>query len=227
MKINIHLVGLLKSMKSYFFNLKIPKSVRCFVVTSFFVLSILVMIHEPILTSYGRFLSPSNPQPIGDIAVSLGDGIRIETAVNLLASQKVKALYADAIKPELLMKIISERGLLPSQIYWGGYTKNTFDEALAFQRTMRKANFNFRQVVIVSDRYHLYRSRWAFRQVLGEGVEVTTYATPANKVMSDPHWWKYKESRDWVLSETNKLVFYWIYYGLFSSRAPISIRDFN
>ena len=214
-------------MKSYFFNLKIPKSVRCFVVTSFFVLSILVMIHEPILTSYGRFLSPSNPQPIGDIAVSLGDGIRIETAVNLLASQKVKALYADAIKPELLMKIISERGLLPSQIYWGGYTKNTFDEALAFQRTMRKANFNFRQVVIVSDRYHLYRSRWAFRQVLGEGVEVTTYATPANKVMSDPHWWKYKESRDWVLSETNKLVFYWIYYGLFSSRAPISIRDFN
>ena len=214
-------------MKSYFFNLKVPKSVRCFVVTSFFVLSILVMIHEPILTSYGRFLSPSNPQPIGDIAVSLGDGIRIETAVNLLASQKVKALYADAIKPELLMKIISERGLLPSQIYWGGYTKNTFDEALAFQRTMRKANFNFRQVVIVSDRYHLYRSRWAFRQVLGEGVEVTTYATPANKVMSDPHWWKYKESRDWVLSETNKLVFYWIYYGLFSSRAPISIRDFN
>ena len=227
MKINIHLVGLLKSMKSYFFNLKIPKSVRCFVVTSFFVLSILVIIHEPILTSYGRFLSPSNHQPIGGIAVSLGDGIRIETAVNLLASQKVKALYADGIKPELLMKIISERGLLPSQIYWGGYTKNTFDEALAFQRTMRKANFNFRQVVIVSDRYHLYRSRWAFRQVLGEGVEVTTYATPANKVMSDPHWWKYKESRDWVLSETNKLVFYWIYYGLFSSRAPISIRDFN
>ena len=214
-------------MKSYFFNLKIPKSVRCFVVTSFFVLSILVMIHEPILTSYGRFLSPSNPQPIGDIAISLGDGIRIETAVNLLASQKVKALYADAIKPELLMKIISERGLLPSQIYWGGYTKNTFDEALAFQRTMRKANFNFRQVVIVSDRYHLYRSRWAFRQVLGEGVEVTTYATPANKVMSDPHWWKYKESRDWVLSETNKLVFYWIYYGLLRSRAPISIRNFN
>ena len=214
-------------MKSYFFNLKIPKFVLCFVVISFFVLSILVITHEPILTSYGRFLSPSNPQAMGDIAVSLGDGIRIETAVNLLATQKVQALYADGIKPELLMRIIRERGLSTSQVYWGGYPKNTFDEALAFQRTMRKANFNFRQVVIVSDRYHLYRSRWAFRQVLGEGVEIATYATPANQLMSDPHWWKYTESRDWVLSETKKLVFYWIYYGLFGSRAPISIRDFN
>lgn len=214
-------------MKSYFSKLKIPKFFRCFVVISLFVLSILVITHEPILISYGRFLSPSNPQATGDIVVSLGDGIRIETAVNLLASQKVQALYADVIKPDLLMGIIRERGLSPSQVYWGGYPKNTFDEALAFQRTMRKANFNFRQVVIVSDRYHLYRSRWAFRQVLGEGVEITTYATPANQVMSDPHWWKYTESRDWVFSETKKLAFYWMYYGLFGSRAPISIRDFN
>ena len=130
-------------MKSYFFKLKIPKFFRWFVIISFFVLSILVITHEPILTSYGRFLSPSNPQAMGDIAVSLGDGIRIETAVNLLATQKVQALYADGIKPELLMRIIRERGLSPSQVYWGGYAKNTFDEALAFQRTMSKAKFNY------------------------------------------------------------------------------------
>jgi uncharacterized SAM-binding protein YcdF (DUF218 family) len=216
-------------MKSYFLalkSIKLKKFFLSFVAPSFVVLLIVVITHDPILTSYGQWLSPSNPHAMGDIAVSLGSGNRIRTAVKLLASQKVKAIYADGLERERLMEIVAERGLPTSQVYWGGYTKNTFDEALAFKRVMSEANFNYRQVVIVSDNYHLYRSRWAFRQVLGEGIEITTYATPANKVMFDPQWWKHEYSRDWVFSETKKLLFYWIYYGLFGSRSPLSPRDF-
>ena len=160
-------------MKSYFLTLKQVKFGKFFhslVAPGLTLLFVVFMIHEPILIRYGQWLSPSNTQAMGDVAVSLGDGKRIETAVNLLASRKVKALYADGIAPEILMAIAVKRGLSSSQIYWGGYTKNTFDEALAFQRTMSKAKFNYRQVVIVSDRYHLYRSQWAFRKVLGQGI---------------------------------------------------------
>ncbi len=123
----------------------------------------ITLFHEPILIYYGQWLAPSNPQPTGDVVISLGDKNRIETAVSLLASGQVKALYADVIDPKQLQEIVTKNGLSPSKIYWGGKPKNTFDEALAFHRTMNSANFPYHRVVIVSDRYHLRRSQWAFR----------------------------------------------------------------
>ncbi|MBR8833964.1 MAG: YdcF family protein [Stigonema ocellatum SAG 48.90 = DSM 106950] len=185
----------------------------------------IVVFHEPLLISYGQWLAPSNPQPIGDVVVSLGGGNRIETSLALLAGGQVKALYTDAIDSKQLQEIVTQSGLPSHKIYWGGYPKNTFDEALTFRRTMNSANFPYHQVVIVSDRYHLRRSQWAFRQVLGSDVAITTHATPANEAMSDPRWWKHQESLDWVISETRKSLFYHVYYGLFGSRKPLSPRD--
>ena len=186
----------------------------------------ITLFHEPILIYYGQWLAPTNPQPTGDVVVSLGGGQhRIETALSLLESGQVKALYTDAIDPKQLQEIVTKNGLSSSKIYWGGKPKNTFDEALAFHRTMNSANFPYHRVVIVSDRYHLRRSQWVFRQVLGSDIAITTYATPANEAMSDPRWWQHQESLNWVISETKKSLFYWVYYGLFGSRTPLSPRD--
>jgi uncharacterized SAM-binding protein YcdF (DUF218 family) len=90
---------------------------------------------------------------------------------------------------------------------------------------MNSANFPYHRVVIVSDRYHLRLSQWAFRQVLGSDIVTITYATPANGAMSDPRWWEHQESLGWVIRETKKSLFYWVYYGLFHSRTPLSTRD--
>lgn len=189
------------------------------------------LLHEPLLISYGRWLAPSTPNPTGDIAVALAGPNRLETAATLLAKRQFKAVYLDSSISEpaeadqnLIAEIIAKYRLSPHQIYWGGKVKNTFDEALAFQRTMNSANFHFHQIVIVSDRYHLRRSQWAFRQVLEPNVKILTYATPA---MSDPYWWHDKKSRKFVSSETRKLIFYWLYYGLFKSRTPLSPIDFT
>ncbi|MBR8833959.1 MAG: YdcF family protein [Stigonema ocellatum SAG 48.90 = DSM 106950] len=202
------------------------KIFRNTIVASLLVVTIsIALFHEPLLINYGQWLAPSNPQPIGDVVVCLGGGNRIETALSLLASGQVKALYTDAIDPKQLQEIVTKSGLPSHKIYWGGYAKNTFDEALAFRRTMNSANVPYHQVVIVSDRYHLRRSQWAFRQVLGSDVAITTHAIPANEAMSDPRWWKHQESLDWVISETRKSLFYYLYYGLFGSRKPLSPRD--
>jgi uncharacterized SAM-binding protein YcdF (DUF218 family) len=186
----------------------------------------IVLFCKPILIYYGEWLSPSNPQPVADVVISLAGGEnRLETAVSLLANGQVKALYTDVIDPHVLQEVVTKNGLPSSNIYWGGNPKNTFDEALAFSRTMNSTNFPYHQVVIVSDRYHLRRSLWAFRQVLSSDVKIMTHATPADEVMSDPCWWKHQQSRDWVVSETKKSLFYYLYYGLFGSRIPISPSD--
>ena len=216
------------SMKNSYFNFfKAKSAFKNIVLISLSLVSINVVIfHEPILIKYGNWLAVSNPKPMADVAVSLGNQNRIETALKLLARGQVKVVYVDAIDPKELKTIVNKSGFPSSKFYWGGNTKNTFDEALAFQRTMNSAKFPYRQIVIVSDRYHLRRSQWAFHQVLGANVEITTYATPANEAMSDPYWWKHKQSRDWVISETKKFMFYSIYYGLLGRRSPISPKDF-
>ncbi len=215
------------SMEIFYFNLFKTRKPFCNIVLISLLLASanLVIFHEPILISYGNWLSISNPKPFADVAVSLGGENRLETAISLLTSGQVKIIYTDAVSLEYLKDKVKKSGLPSSKFYWGGSTKNTFDQALAFRRTMNSVSFPYRQVVIVSDRYHLRRSRWAFRQVLGADIKITTYATPANEAMSDPYWWKHKESRDWVISETKKFMFYSIYYGLLGRRMPLSPKD--
>jgi uncharacterized SAM-binding protein YcdF (DUF218 family) len=203
-------------------SIKIGKYLRSLIVISLLVTFTTVLIHDPLLISYGHWLSPSNSKAIGDIAICLGGGNRTETGVKLFVNGQVKALYADGIDKQNLMEIASANGLPFNKVYWGGYTMNTFDEALTFRRTINSVNFPYQKVVIVSDKYHLQRSKWAFRQVLGKDVEITTYSTPSNEAMSDPRWWKHKQSRDWVISETQKFVYYKIYYGFLGSRTPFS-----
>lgn len=188
---------------------------------------------KPILISYGKWLAPSTPTPTGDVAVALSGENRIQTAATLLVRGQVKAIYSDSDievpvqeDKNLLAEIIKEYNLSSEQIYWGGKVKNTFEEALAFQRTMTNANFNYNQIVIVSDRYHLRRSQWIFSKVLGSDIKIQTYATPADTEMSNRYWWHHKKSREWVKSETKKLIFYWFYYGVFNNKIPLSPRDF-
>lgn len=216
------------NMKKFYFKpSKARKIFQNILILSLFIISAsCVIFHKPILVSYGNWLSTSNPAPVADVAVSLGGENRIETAIKLLARGQVKVVYTDTMPQKEFQDIVKKSGFHKSKFYWGGDTKNTFDEALAFRRTMDSASFPYDQIVIVSDRYHLRRSQWAFRQVLGADVEIKTYATPANEAMSDPYWWKHKESRDWVVSETKKFVFYSVYYGLLGRRLPISPRDF-
>ena len=150
------------------------------------------LLHEPLLISYGQWLAPSTPNPTGDVAVALGDGTRIETAATLLVNGYVKAIYSDSdisvpaqADQKLLAQVIARHSLSPHQIYWGGKVKNTFDEALAFQHIMNSVNFHFRKIVIVSDQYHLRRSQWAFRQILGPNVIIQTYATPTIAILGE------------------------------------------
>lgn len=233
MKKDIRLSEHLMSMKNYYFNQ--AKTIRCVKHLSWLIAIGLAffLFQEPLLISYGEWLAPSTPEPTGDVAVALGNGTRIETAATLLVKGRVKAIYSDSdislnaqSEQETLAQLIAKYKLLPEQIYWGGKVKNTFDEALAFRSTLKIAGFKLRQIVIVSERYHLRRAQWAFRQVLEPDITIQTYPTPANNAMSDPYWWHHKQSRDWVESETRKLIFYWLYYGFFGSQTPLSLREF-
>lgn len=190
-----------------------------------------IMFSQPMAIAYGQWLSVVSVNPTGDIAVALGGGDRLETAIQLFLSNRVKAVYYDTgdlanqLDQKIIENILRKYNLGKHQIYWGGMVKNTFDEALAFKRVIASIKFPILQIVIVSDRYHLRRSLWTFRQVLGENIIIHTFATPSSSANSDPHWWKHKVSRDWVMSETQKLLFYKLYYGLTGSKIPFFPRD--
>lgn len=177
--------------------------------------SLMLVLSIPILQAYGSWLSPSTANPVADVAVALGDGARFEAAVKLLRQGNVQAIYIDSIPKQKLDELIAKHALSPTQVIWGGcLVPTTFSQAQAFQRASQQVGLHPEKIVLVSDRYHLRRSQWVFRHILGPDVKIETHATSANKFMSKPQWWKYKAARNWVSSETQKLLFYWFYYGL-------------
>lgn len=182
---------------------------------------------EQALIRYGQWLSYSNPGATGDIVVAMGDGSggRADAAFKLLVQQRAKLFFTTSISMVNLLVVADKHSPDPSKIYWGGITKNSFDEALRFRQTMTNYGVTYRRIVLVSDAYHLRRSQWAFQTVLGSSVQVDTYAVPAT-TPSDPRWWNNSHDRNWVRDETKKFAFYWVYYGLLGQRAPLSPKDF-
>lgn len=54
---------------------------------------------------------------------------------------------------------------------------------------------------------------------------LAAYSTPSSPEIADLHWWKHKAVRDWVVSETKKMGFYWLYYGLLNRGESITHGD--
>lgn len=187
---------------------------------------ILLISGERALIRYGQWFSSSNPAAVGDVVIALGDGsgARADAAFKLLIQRRAKLLFTAGIPPETLLIVADKYAPNPSKIYWGGNTKNTFDEALRFRQVMTQYGITYHRIVLVSDPYHLRRSQWAFQTVLGSSVKIDTYAVPS-AIPSDPHWWRNSRDRNWVRDETKKFAFYWVYYGLLGQRAPLSPKD--
>lgn len=187
---------------------------------------IVLVFGEQALIRYGQWLSFSNPAASGDVVVALGDasGTRADTAFELLMHQRAKKFFTTTVPLEKLLIVADRHSPNPSAIYWGGITKNTFDEALRFRQVMSQYGVSYRRIILVSDSYHLRRSQWAFQTVLDPSVEVETYAIPSAR-SANPRWWKNARDRNWVRDETKKIAFYWVYYGLLGQRTPLSPKD--
>ena len=180
-------------------------------------LLIIAVLHDPILTAYANWLAPSAESPEADIAVVVNSSQpRVDAGIQLLQDRKVKALFITAIPPKKLEALIVKHNLPRERVYWGGCSDitTTFDQPLKFLKTVVKdGKSSYRNIVLITNSYHLRRSLWIYRRTLGSDFKIKTFA------VTDPRefrykWWRYDAGRKWVSMETQKIIFYWIYYGL-------------
>ena len=192
------------------------------------------LVWKPIATSYGKWLAAGEENPTGDLSVLLsGSNERLETLIDLYNQGNVKGIYyaggIDEKIPELegYRDIFAKYDLPSDRLYCGDLVESTFDEAQTFQRKLKEIEQPVNKIVLVSDRYHLRRGVWSFEKVLGEDIEVTAFSTPSSVEIADPQWWKHKAARKQVISETKKVVFYQLYYGLLGRNNLITHGDYN
>jgi len=195
-------------------------------------LSIATITWKPIATNYGKWLAAGESNPTGDMSVLLsGSNERLETLIGLYDTGNVKAVYYAAGIDEKRADLEEYRNIfakydIPRQdLYCGELVESTFNEAQAFQRKLEEIKHPVDKIILVSDRYHLRRGVWSFQKILGKDIEIAAYSTPSSPEISDPQWWKHQASRKYVVSETQKMAFYFLYYGLLNQGKLITHGD--
>ena len=195
-------------------------------------LSIATITWKPIATNYGKWLAAGESNPTGDMSVLLsGSNERLETLIGLYDTGNVKAVYYAAGIDEKRSDLVEYSNIfakydIPRQdLYCGELVESTFNEAQAFQRKLEEIKHPVDKIILVSDRYHLRRGVWSFQKILGKDIEIAAYSTPSSPEISDPQWWKHQASRKYVVSETQKMAFYFLYYGLLNQGKLITHGD--
>jgi len=189
---------------------------------------------KPLATNYGKWLAAGEDNPTGDLSVLLsGSNERLETLIELYNQGNVKGIYYAGGIDEKTATLAGYRDIfakydLPNdRLYCGDLVESTFDEAQTFKRKLQDIPQPVNKIVLVSDRYHLRRGVWSFQKVLGDDIEITAYSTPSSPEIADSQWWKHKASRKQVMSETKKVAFYKLYYGLLGQGNLITHGDVN
>ena len=192
-------------------------------------ISFILIGHRPLLEYYARWLSPSDSDPSADIAIVVdGNPIRLQEAVNLFKDGKVKYIYINGISSSMLREFLLEHRLPSDKVYWGGCRiATTFDQPIAFKESLDRYKITDHRLVLVTDPYHLRRSLWVYHHILDRispDFKIKTHPRPDKNIVYDL-WWEDKYSRDWVSSETQKLLFYWANYGLLNKTERKDMND--
>ncbi len=134
---------------------------------------------------------------------------------------KSAELYQRGLADEILLTVqrnkdvLTRRGVPKSAVKLAPGVRTTFEEAFAI-RTYVLRN-PVRQVMVVSDPWHLARVRWTFRKVFeGMGTEFVFVASDHPWPVRD--WFRDDEARFHAVSEISKILFYWVYYGIMGQK---------
>jgi uncharacterized SAM-binding protein YcdF (DUF218 family) len=71
-----------------------------------------------------------------------------------------------------------------------------------------------RDVLLVSDPFHMRRARWTNRNVLGKGAEILMAPVPFDQIPFKQQWWRDRASQAYVKDEYKKFFYYLLRYQL-------------
>lgn len=172
----------------------------------------------------GRFLVVDSGLARADAIVVLGgdDGgfHRVRRAVDLFDAGYAPVVVfsggtlADAglacSSAQLSLEAAQQLGFPPEAVVIAEGAQSTYDEAVNMRQLAQEQGW--RSLIVVTDPFHTRRAVRTFRTLLPDTV---IYVSAAPDPRYDPaRWWRSEEGLVAVITETVKLGFYWIRYGI-------------
>ena len=128
----------------------------------------------------------------------------------------VKKAGRDTAEPEtydIVRAVLIRCGIPNSKItFVDSQCTSTFDEAKTLDAFMAKQADPVR-VAVVTNEYHTRRTRWVFREVIGERISNVHFVSARTDYFNSSNWWKHEDGFVWYLSEFFKFTYYQYRYG--------------
>jgi uncharacterized SAM-binding protein YcdF (DUF218 family) len=194
----------------------------------FLLIALLILIsgltYKPILQSIGDFLVIDDPLSKADVIhVIAGGDYRTEYAINLYKQGYGKILFftggwcnSHQYYHGLHGKEVAEAHGVPSVSIRidESPVKSTYSEALRLKKFIESEKEPVESIIVVSDRHHMRRSRWAYRKIFGEKIRIQMAPVPFELSPYQQIWWREVHTRHFVISEYEKLVYYYARYQI-------------
>jgi uncharacterized SAM-binding protein YcdF (DUF218 family) len=94
------------------------------------------------------------------------------------------------------------------------YITSTYSETMLLKSWIDQSSVPIHSVIVVSDPFHMRRSQWTHRKVLGEGIEILMAPVPFDQTPFQRIWWEDSYSKAYVKTGYIKSVFYVFRYQL-------------
>lgn len=184
---------------------------------------ILFLTRGPILLAVGDFLVVKDElQPADVIHVISGtDNTRIDYGIQLYQQGYARVIIftggwcacTNANSAEYGQKRALQQGIPPEAIFVDG-TKvtSTYGEIGQLKKVFDDSPVLIHSIIGVSDPYHMWRSRWTYREVLGDRIKVQMAPVPFELGPYQRRWWTDEASREYVKEEYLKIIYYYARY---------------
>ena len=182
----------------------------------------LFLLREPILQGIGDFLIIEDElHPADVIHVIAGADYRTDHAIQLYRQGLGKQIlftggrctcnnyYYGQHDRDLAL----EQGVPPEAIAIDDTTvTSTYSEVVRLKEFIARSPTPIHSVIVVSDPFHMRRSQWTYRKVLGEGIEILMAPVPFEQTPYQRRWWTDITSQRYVVDEYKKSLYYLLRY---------------
>jgi uncharacterized SAM-binding protein YcdF (DUF218 family) len=187
----------------------------------------LFLSREPVLIAAGHWLAAGERPRVTDFVMVLPGGaetrpfvaaalVRRGWAQRVLIPQTEELpAVDDGVMPpnhELIRRVLEVRGVANERIQvLPGRSNSTWTDAAAL-REFLTVNPQATVAVVTND-YHVRRSQWVFRKVLGHAADRLCFISAPTDSFSPNDWWRYEAGLQAYLGEFGKFLIYLVLYG--------------
>jgi len=199
-------------------------SIFFIIIFAFIIISASLLFSKQIKTVLGKFLIvQDNLIPADVIHVIAGEDYRTEYAIQLYQQGFARKIFFTGgwcnqhgyFHGEHGMQLALDAGIPPEDIAYDESTvMSTYDETLLLQTYLETLQPPAQSIIVVSDPFHMRRTRWTNKMVFGKDMQIIMQPVPFDQTPFIQQWWEDDASRSYVKDEYKKMVYYYFRYQL-------------